>query len=46
MNIEVHDMHDKSQLTKIDLIFEQGIAVTRHFDQELVLEIFHDLWIL
>lgn len=46
MDVQIHDVQDEIQLIKIDLIFEQRVAMSRNFDEELVLQILSNLGIL
>jgi hypothetical protein len=46
LDVQIHDVQDEIQLIKIDLIFEQRVAMSRNFDEELVLQILSNLGIL
>lgn len=46
MDVQIHDVQDEIQLIKIDLIFEQRVAMSRNFDEELVLQILSNLGVL
>ena len=37
--VQIHDMHDQVQLAKVDLIFQQGIAMSRHLDIEFIFHV-------
>ena len=45
VDIQVHNVHDQSQLIEVDLIFEQSVRVARHLHLELVIDIFCYLWV-
>ena len=46
LDVQIHDVQDEIQLIKIDLIFEQRVAMSRNFDEELVLQILSNLGVL
>ena len=46
VDVEVHDVHDEVELAEVDLVLQQRVGVPRHLDEELVLQILRDFWVL
>ena len=45
-DVQVHNVHDQVQLAKVDLVFQQRVAVSRHLDIEFVFHILGNFGVL